>query len=131
MCASSITTKSQSNCLKVAISLVAYWCETIITCCSRWFLQKCSNFEPLFCRISAITTALSTTNVGKLNFSASSFAHCFRKIAGQTISSLRFRSAHIWQITKPASMVFPKPTSSASKTPSCSGFLSANNAASI
>ena len=59
----------------------------------------------------------SSTTAGRLNFSASSSAHCLRSEAGQKTSRRRLRSAQYWQSTIPASMVLPKPTSSASKTP--------------
>jgi hypothetical protein len=42
----------------------------------------------------------------------------------------RLRSAHRCEMTIPASMVLPKPTSSASKAPLDSGELKANRAAS-
>ena len=68
---------------------------------------------------------------GRLNFSSSSKAHCFRREAGVMTSSLRRFSAQDWQRTSPASIVLPRPTSSASKTPLESGDRSANMAASI
>lgn len=64
----------------------------------------------------------SNTWEGRLNFSCNSLAHWRRSEAGQMINSLRFLSAHNWQSTNPASMVLPKPTSSASTTPLLSGF---------
>jgi hypothetical protein len=53
------------------------------------------------------------------------------QIDGVIIRILRLRSAQCCNITKPASMVFPKPTSSAKITPFDNGFLQANKAASI
>ena len=69
--------------------------------------------------------------MGRLNFSSSSSAHCLRSDAGQITSSRRLRSAQNWQSTMPASIVFPRPTSSARITPLESGDCRANSAASI
>ena len=46
---------------------------------------------------------------GRKNLSASSWPHCFRRLAGTMTSSRRFRSAHFWAISSPASIVFPSP----------------------
>ena len=69
--------------------------------------------------------------VGRLNFSSNSRLHCLRMEAGQMTSKRRRRSAQSWQRTRPASMVLPRPTSSASRTPLLRGDFRANRAASI
>jgi hypothetical protein len=55
---------------------------------------------------------------------------CLRRWAGVMTRIGRLRSAHFWEMTNPASMVFPKPTSSAKMAPLDSGDLNANRAAS-
>ena len=62
-----------------------------------------------------------------LNFSYSSKLHCFLKDAGHIINIFRFLSAQYWHKTKPASIVFPSPTSSASITPFDKGDLNATS----
>ena len=64
------------------------------------------------------------------NLSINSVLHCFLNAAGQTIIIFRLPIAQYWQMTKPASIVFPKPTSSAKTIPLDSGDLNAKRAAS-
>ena len=53
--------------------------------------------------------------------SAISCDHCLRRFAGQMIRMRRFPSVHFWARTRPASIVFPRPTSSARIAPLESG----------
>ena len=68
---------------------------------------------------------------GRKNLSASSWLHCFRKLAGTMTRMRRLPSAQLWSIKSPASMVLPKPTSSARMAPRESGLRKAKSAASI
>jgi hypothetical protein len=54
----------------------------------------------------------------------------FRRLVGVITSNRRRLSGHCWDSTRPASIVLPKPTSSASSAPLESGDLDANSAAS-
>jgi len=82
-----------------------------------------SFFDILYSEPSTITP--------RIFFSKSSFCHCFLKDAGTTIIILLFPSAQSWLIIRPASMVFPRPTSSQRIAPLERGQLKANKAASI
>ena len=65
------------------------------------------------------------------NLSLNSPCHCLRMEAGVMHKILRLFSAHSWLMTRPASIVLPRPTSSAKIAPLESGFWNANKAASI
>ena len=84
-----------------------------------------------FFLISSLKFLFSRIIESKKNLSKSSWFHCFRRFAGQMIKILFFFSAHFWEINKPASIVFPKPTSSARIAPLERGDLKAKRAASI
>ena len=83
--------------------------------------------------LSTIASKLRFSNIvdSSENLSCNSLDHCFRKLAGQMISRLRLCSAQCCDKIIPASMVFPRPTSSARIAPLESGDLKANRAASI
>lgn len=66
---------------------------------------------------------------GRKNFSSNSILHCFRSVAGAITRIWRCRSAHCWEITSAASIVFPSPTSSARTAPMLNGDLKAKRAA--
>jgi hypothetical protein len=70
-------------------------------------------------------------NDGSENFSKSSWLHCLRSEAGTISRMRRLRSAQRWAMTSPASIVLPRPTSSASSAPFESGEDKAKSAASI
>ena len=82
-------------------------------------------------RMASLKVRLSRMADGRKNLSASSWLHCLRRLAGAMTSTRRFRSAHFWAMSNPASMVLPSPTSSARIAPRESGFRKANSAASI
>lgn len=86
-----------------------------------------SAHSPFFCRVVAFGFQDFS---GQKNFSAISCVHCFRRLAGVTIRIRRFPSAHFCEMTSPASMVFPRPTSSASIAPLERGDRNAKSAAS-
>ena len=67
---------------------------------------------------------------GRKNFSLNSCAHCLRKLAGTITSNRRFCSAHFCANKIPASIVLPRPTSSAKIAPLENGDLKAKSAAS-
>ncbi len=68
---------------------------------------------------------------GRPDLSASAWCHCSRRFAGVMIKRLRLRLAERCANNMPASIVLPKPTSSAKSTPYESGLPVANSAASI
>jgi len=67
---------------------------------------------------------------GKKNFSLSSCDHCFLKLDGRIIKIFLFLSAQNCESKIPASIVFPRPTSSAKIAPFERGDLKAKRAAS-
>ena len=81
----------------------------------------------------AFTSALNdfvSRSAGMKNLSDSSWTHCLRRLAGTTTITRRRRSAQRWVRTSPASMVLPRPTSSARITPFENGERKAKRAAS-
>ena len=83
---------------------------------------------PLF--IDSLNVLVSMIADGRKNLSASSWPHCLRRLAGQMTSKWRRRSAQRWESRMPASMVLPRPTSSARIAPRESGDRNAKSAAS-
>ena len=73
------------------------------------------------CLMAVMYGLASSIRQGKKNFSVISWNHCFRRFEGVMMSIRRFRSAHFWDKTSPASIVFPSPTSSASSAPLATG----------
>ena len=65
-------------------------------------------------RVVALASRISPC---RPNLSCNSWCHCLRRLAGTMMRILRRRSAQRCEITKPASMVLPRPTSSARSTP--------------
>ena len=123
--ASSMTTKSQSTLLMASSLARVKWYEQITTP-----VASVKGFRaPSFCR--ALKARASITSEGRKNLSPSSWAHCLRSVVGTMTNILRWRSAQSWLIISPASMVFPRPTSSANRAPRERGDRNANNAASI
>ena len=66
---------------------------------------------------SALAARASRMAEGRKNFSSSSTCHCFRNVAGTMSRIRRRRSAHFCARTREASIVLPRPTSSARRTP--------------
>ena len=60
-------------------------------------------------RMVSLNVRASKMTDGRKNLSASSWLHCFRKLAGTMTRMRRFPSAQLWSIKSPASMVLPKP----------------------
>ncbi len=69
------------------------------------------------CLMAALYDFVSRMRQGRKNFSVSSWYHCLRRLAGVMTRIRRFRSAHFCDRTSPASMVLPRPTSSARSAP--------------
>ena len=80
--------------------------------------------------MAALKLLVSSMTEGRKNFSSNSLDHCFRRLAGQMIRRRRLCSAQFWERMIPASMVLPRPTSSARMAPLESGDLKAKEAAS-
>lgn len=81
-------------------------------------------------RICSLKVLVSRITEGRMNLSESSWCHCFRRLAGTMIRIFRLRSAHRWDRRIPASIVLPRPTSSARTAPFDRGDRKANSAAS-
>ena len=121
--ASSIITKSQSVCFMYGALALANWYEQITILSAVNGLRLPISRKASKLRFSRIVDS-------NANFSCSSLDHCLRRLAGQIISNLRLCSAQCCDKIIPASMVLPKPTSSAKIAPFDKGDLNANRAAS-
>lgn len=84
-------------------------------------------FPDFFMSLNVLDSKIRQPNP---NFSDSSCVHCFRREAGTIRRIFRRLSAHRCAMTKLASIVFPRPTSSARIAPRGTGGRSANRAAS-
>ncbi len=125
--ASSRIARSHGTTLSSADLRAANWYEHATT--AGWADGRSKGF-----RVPALTAPLndlvSRMTALRKNFSASSWTHCLRRLAGATTRTRRRPSAHRWVRTRPASMVLPSPTSSARMTPLENGEQKAKRAAS-
>jgi hypothetical protein len=72
-------------------------------------------------RTASLKVFASRMTLGRKNLSSSSWLHCLRRFAGHTTNKVRRRSAQRCASKIPASIVFPRPTSSARIAPFESG----------
>ena len=126
-CASSRIARSHGTMDSSSALRAANWYEQTIT--ASLSAGRSKGFEtPAL--IAALNDFVSRITAGRKNLSASSCTHCLRRLAGTTTMTRRRRLAQRCVRTSPASIVLPRPTSSARMTPLENGERNAKSAAS-